>query len=205
MAAYMRHVAPFLGVKTPQRRAAGRPLLQAVRRAGLGPAGVMAVVTALFAQPEREFAYLAIDLLKARIGVFENDAIVRQVFPLIDERPWWDTVDALRAALGRWAGDHLDERTDLVEQLLTGSMWRRRVAITLQIGHGDQTDRELLARAIRANSGDSEFFIRKAIGWALRDFARTDPGWVLDFVERENITGLARREATKHLGEHPGG
>jgi 3-methyladenine DNA glycosylase AlkD len=78
-------------------------------------------------------------------------------------------------------------------------MWRRRVAITLQLGWKHDTDTALLADIVRPNLADTEFFIRKAIGWALRDYAKTNPAWVLDFIAAENVQGLARREATKHL------
>ncbi|MDR2380232.1 MAG: DNA alkylation repair protein [Bifidobacteriaceae bacterium] len=79
------------------------------------------------------------------------------------------------------------------------SLWVRRLAIISQLGRRERTDRSLLAEAIEANLGDPEFFIRKAIGWALRDFARADPAWVRAFVDSHQLSPLSRREAVKHL------
>jgi 3-methyladenine DNA glycosylase AlkD len=199
MAAYMRHVAPFLGVKTPARRAATKPFLTAVRRQPMPVAEVTRLAAALFAMPEREFAYVGVDLLDARIEDFGWDDIVQGVLPLIDVKPWWDTVDGLRAPLGHWANAHREHLRPLSARLLAGSMWCRRLAIILQLGWKDGTDRAVLTQAIRANLADREFFLRKAIGWALRDYARTDPDWVRAFLDDEGVTGLARREAAKHL------
>ncbi|MDR1427559.1 MAG: DNA alkylation repair protein [Bifidobacteriaceae bacterium] len=199
MAAYMRHVAPFLGVKTPARRAATREFIAEVRKSALPPDAVLAAMDALFALPEREFAYLGVDLLGARIEGFGWDGIVQGVVPFLDRNPWWDTVDALQGPVGRWVRGRREYLRPLVEHLLAGTMWRRRVAITMQLGWREATDQALLTQAIRANLADEEFFIRKAIGWALRDYARTDPDWVREFLDAEGIEGLARREAAKHL------
>jgi 3-methyladenine DNA glycosylase AlkD len=121
---------------------------------------------------------------------------------------WWDHVDelasrrvgpilrahptAMVALLRRWAVD--DDR------------WRRRTAIIAQLGSKDTTDVGLLADVLTANLLDGppvtqDFFIRKAVGWALRQHARTDPGWVRAFVStnRERLSQLSYREATKHL------
>jgi 3-methyladenine DNA glycosylase AlkD len=200
MAAYMRHVAPFLGVKTPARKAALRPFLADVRRRAVPPDEVIRAASHLFAMPEREFAYGAIDLLQVRIRDFAWDGIVHGVVPLLDAVPWWDTVDALRMVLSRWAREEDGRLAALAGYLAGGTMWRRRVAITLQLGwHGD-TDTAVLAEVIRANLADPEFFLRKAIGWALRDYGKTNPAWVRAFLDAEPVEGLARREAVKYLG-----
>jgi 3-methyladenine DNA glycosylase AlkD len=116
---------------------------------------------------------------------------------------WWDFVDTVATRLvrpilvadrasvepvvRRWAGD--DE------------LWRRRAAILVQVGARGATDTELLADVIDANVADRQFFIRKAIGWALRDYARTDPDWVRSFVDAraDRPSPLSIREATRHL------
>jgi 3-methyladenine DNA glycosylase AlkD len=199
MAAYMRHVAPFLGVKTPARRAATKGFIAAARRDLVAPSVVLRTMNDLYALAEREFAYLAIDLFQARVQAFDSDAIVHGAVSFIDVRPWWDTVDALRAALGTWIQGRPDQVGSLTEHLLAGSMWCRRVAITVQLGRRGETDQHLLAEVIRRNLDDTEFFIRKAIGWALRDYAKTDPEWVRGFLDANRVTGLAYREATKHM------
>ena len=81
--------------------------------------------------------------------------------------------------------------------------WRRRTAVICQIGAKEGTDTALLAAAIEANAADRDFFLRKGIGWALRQHARTDPQWVRDFVAGHDLSPLSRREALKHLGGSP--
>ena len=87
----------------------------------------------------------------------------------------------------RWSGDE--------------DLWIRRIAILSQLGRRDRVDRELLSDVIEPNLGDREFFIRKAIGWALREYARVDPDWVRSFVAAHDLSPLSRREATKHLAK----
>jgi 3-methyladenine DNA glycosylase AlkD len=198
MAAYMKQIAPFLGLKTPLRRRCSREFLARARAEAWTPAQVLAVMDRLWDLPEREFAYLAIDLLRDRIGVFTYPNL-RAATGFIDRRSWWDIVDGLRAPIGRWLLAHREHHPELHAALMQGAMWQRRVAITAQLGWKDATDLALLNQAIAANLADREFFIQKAIGWALRDYARTDPNWVAWFVEANQVTGLARREATKHL------
>jgi 3-methyladenine DNA glycosylase AlkD len=81
----------------------------------------------------------------------------------------------------------------------SGDLWRRRSGIIVQIGAKASTDITLLTDAIVANLADLDFFIRKAIGWALREYAKTDPTWVRSFVDTHDLSPLSRREATKHL------
>jgi 3-methyladenine DNA glycosylase AlkD len=81
------------------------------------------------------------------------------------------------------------------------NLWLRRVAILGQLGRRDRVDLALLADAIEPNRADPEFFVRKAIGWALREVARWDPDWVRAYVDRVELSPLSRREATKHLGQ----
>jgi 3-methyladenine DNA glycosylase AlkD len=209
MSAYMRDQFPFLGLPRPRRAAIAAPYLKAARH--LPPTRVLAVLNETFALPEREFHYLGIDIFTRAYAGFEPDDIAAAV-PFIDRHAWWDSVDALRKPLSLWtlaqrrsdasstvSGRGAELHRELHERLLGGSMWQRRVAITLQLQWKQDTDAALLADAIVRNAADQEFFIQKAIGWALRDFARTDPGMVLDLIEAAPLTGVARREATKHL------
>jgi 3-methyladenine DNA glycosylase AlkD len=78
--------------------------------------------------------------------------------------------------------------------------WLRRAAVICQVGLRSATEAELLSDAIGANLGDRDFFLRKAIGWALRDYSRTEPDWVRAFVATRELSPLSRREALKHLG-----
>jgi 3-methyladenine DNA glycosylase AlkD len=111
--------------------------------------------------------------------------------------------------------DHVDEVSHRVGELLllfptdvrpvvhrwqrSDDRWLRRASVICQIGARERTDRHLLTEAIDANAADHDFFLRKAIGWALRDYARTDPEWVRAFVVTHDLSPLSVREATKHL------
>ena len=94
------------------------------------------------------------------------------------------------------------DRPDRARWAVGDDRWLRRVAVICQVGAKDRTDRVLLSDAILANAADRDFFLRKAIGWALRDYARTDPAWVRDFVaaHEDELSPLSKREALKHLG-----
>jgi len=116
---------------------------------------------------------------------------------------WWDLVDDVAVHLaGAVRALHPEEMTPVVRGwAIGGDLWLRRTAVICQLGRRAATDRDLLRYAIESNVDDSSFWLRKAIGWALRDLARTDPDWVRAEVARLDgrISSLSRREALKHL------
>ncbi len=121
---------------------------------------------------------------------------------LIIEGAWWDLVDAASWAVGDILGRERVRGTEVVRGWLDDDgVWLRRAAITAQRRLGEDTDTELLADAILASVGSGEFFLDKAIGWALREHAKTDPDWVRTFVaeHEDELAKLSRDEATKHL------
>jgi 3-methyladenine DNA glycosylase AlkD len=197
MRAYMRDQFPFLGVQKPARVAATRDLVRAlpVRDADW----LHDLVRDLWARPEREHQYVAVDVLARHRGRLE-DASLPVLRELVGTRSWWDSVDALAPMIGAAALEHPAWVASLRSWATAEDRWLRRVAIISQLGRGRATDLPRLAAAIEANLGDPEFFIRKAIGWALRDLARHDPDWVRDFVAgHPDLSPLSRREALKHL------
>ncbi|MCY4547666.1 MAG: DNA alkylation repair protein [Defluviicoccus sp.] len=127
-------------------------------------------------------------------------------FPLIEELvvtgAWWDYVDAIA---GRGVGTMLAAHPGATKAVLRGwakddNIWKRRTAILAQLRARKATDAKLLADAIRPSIGNPEFFLRKGIGWALREYSKTDPVWVTAFVgSHPGLSGLSRREALKHL------
>lgn len=194
MQAYMKDVAPFLGVPAPARRAATRPL-------GRPPADLLPdVCRALWREPEREFAYVAADWLvaAARRGPAEWLGLCRE---LVRSRSWWDTVDVLAHAVGALVVAHPALVAEMDRWVADEDMWVARAAILHQLGRQALTDRERLFRLCLARADDPRFFICKAIGWALRDLAWTDPGAVAAFVDRHRavLSPLSVREATKNL------
>ena len=195
---YMRNKFPFVGAKTPERKLQTRPLIKASRQ--WTEAEVLARVAAIYARPEREYQYAAIDLARAHVREY-NRADLLQLRPLFLDRPWWDSVDALRPLYGDYVRLHPAELTDVFDMFAhQDSFWLRRVGITLQLHSKAQTDTQLLQQAIEADLTTDEFFIQKAIGWALRQYSKTNPDWVRAFFDsHDGMSTLAIREGSKYI------
>lgn len=194
MAAYMKHHFAFLGIKSPERRVATRGLIRDQRDA------VIECAEALWALPHREYQYVACDLLERHAKALPAPALPR-VLKLVTAKSWWDTVDALAKVVGTLAQNE-PKLVPRVEKLATHeNMWLRRIAILHQLGYGAGTDVERLTRICLANAADPEFFIRKAIGWALREYAHHDPDAVRGILKQHGarLSALTKREAAKHL------
>lgn len=199
MRAYMKDRFPFYGIGTDPRR---RLLRSFVEERGGWPEVEMARVLCkqLWDEPEREPHYCGQELLekRARHLTVEDLPLIEH---LVIRQSWWDTVDVLATKLAgeilRRDPDHLVPAT--TRWLDSENFWLQRTAILCQLKWKDKTDRVVLSRAIERTRDSSEFFLRKAIGWALREYAKTDPEWVRGFVGRTELSPLSRREALKHL------
>ena len=202
MRAYMQDQFAFLGIHATPRRQALRAL------PGLkdwtAPA-LLALAEALWALPEREFQYAAVDLLAKYHRQLDLQSL-QSLIALVQRKSWWDSVDALAGVVGdillqaRQQGH--DGQHTMDSCLGHSNVWVRRVAMLHQLGWKEQTDENrLLTYALRLAS-EPDFFIRKAIGWALRDYARTRPEAIRAFLAQHGqvFSGLTRREAGKHLG-----
>lgn len=207
MQAYMKSAMPYRGVPTPARRRLVRAVL-----AERMPSDRMtweATVRDLWDRAAyREERYVAVDVCRHRSARhWQDPATVGLYDHLVVSGAWWDYVDAVAIALlGPILRSDPKELAPVVRRwAVDDDMWRRRSSLIIQIGSKSATDVDLLADVVTANLDGHVFFIRKAIGWALRDYARTDPGWVRSFVDRtDGLSPLARREATKHLGYDAG-
>lgn len=200
MAAYMNDRFRFLGVKTPARRRASTPLITASKQESID--AVVAQAYELRAQPEREFHYVAGDLLRANQQRLRADHIT-DLEHFVTADAWWDTVDALASpTVGTMIRTHPELVSTLDEWIDDDDFWLARVAIIHQLRFGADTDADRLFRYAVRRAGDPEFFIRKAIGWALREYAKSDPDAIRSFVgdHRDVLAPLTVREATKHLG-----
>lgn len=200
MAAYMKTDMPFYGVKKPQRDLVLREMTRRFPMAGRDD--YVAGVLELWSMPHREEKYLAIALARSddRFVDLDSVALYRR---LIIEGAWWDFVDDVAVHLvgGVHRADR-DRMTPILDAWVDDPvMWLRRTAIIAQLGHGADTDADRLFDYCLRRAAEKEFFIRKAIGWALRQYARTDPGAVRAFVlsHRQAWSALTFREATKHL------
>ena len=200
MQAYMKSTLPYLGVRVPEVRRLTRAVAQE-HPFGSG-ADMEAAVRELWTEAEfREERYAATALLDTRsarpLRSPESMALLRD---LIVSGAWWDHVDELARRVGELRARWPEQITaELITWATADDIWLRRVSIICQLGAGRDTDLDLLTTAIDANVTEREFFLRKAIGWALRDYARTDPDWVRAFVAARELSPLSRREALKHL------
>jgi len=194
MAAYMKDQFSFLGVASPERRAAQREALGDWRAPTEDELSDFA--RACWAKDEREFQYAACDTLIRHVKRIGPDAL-DLCEDLITHKPWWDTTDALAS---RVVAFHA--RRPVIERWLTsGNLWLERTAIIHQLGYKQATDEAFLFDACLTHAASTEFFHRKAIGWALRQYAKVSPDAVRIFVtdHADELSGLSKREALKHL------
>jgi 3-methyladenine DNA glycosylase AlkD len=200
MAAYMKTDQPFYGVQKPGRSAIFNEMID--RFAPGDRDDYRTAVLALWGQPHREEQYFAIGFAKAfpRYITLSSVPLYRR---LIVEGAWWDFVDDIATSLvGSVLRNQRDPMTPKIRAWIDDrDLWLRRTAIIGQLGHKEATDESLLFDTCAARLDEREFFIRKAIGWALRDYAKTNPEAVRSFVldHRTDMSGLSLREATKHL------
>ncbi|SEQ43229.1 3-methyladenine DNA glycosylase AlkD [Lentzea xinjiangensis] len=196
MQAYMKSAMPFLGVPKPRRAA----LLKSLPRVDDPDEWLDAVRTLWREATYREERYVALALSGDRR--FQSAGLLPWFDEMIVTGAWWDYVDEIASKL---VGPLLRSapgvvRPHVLRWSADADRWRRRTSIICQLGAKGATDVELLAACVDANVDDPDFFLRKGIGWALREYAKTDPGWVRAFVEaRPGLSPLSRREALKHL------
>ena len=200
MQAYMKSATPFLGVRVPAMRTLTRG--EAKLRPFATSADLIDTVLRLWREAAyREERYAAITLLDTPAARRHRDpALLPALEELIVTGAWWDYVDELAHRAGDLLLSWLAEvRPAILTWTRSEDRWLRRASIICQLGMRDRADVELLTVTIEAAIGDSDFFLRKAVGWALRDYARTDPAWVRSFAETHDLSPLSRREALKHL------
>lgn len=200
MAAYMKTDDPFWGIKKPRQV----PVLKAMVKQYqvTSQRAYRSNVLDLWALPHREEKYAAIQYAKAfkEFQVPQSMPLFRK---LIREGAWWDSVDDIAINLTGmvWLRFRPETETLMDEWIEDKNLWIRRSAIIGQLKHKESTDTKRLYAYCRAQAADTDFFIRKAIGWALRQQARIDPDGVRGFLAEmgDSLSGLSRREAAKHL------
>jgi 3-methyladenine DNA glycosylase AlkD len=198
MKKYMRDQFEYLGIKSPQFKLL---MKEHIAEHGLPPADELdEIARELWSLPQREFQYAATSLI-GRMEEKLPKGFAKTFEYLITHKSWWDTVDSLAGGI---IGVYFHRFPDMQAKTLakwrkSDNFWLRRTCILFQLNHKKETDFDLLCDIIRENLGSQEFFINKAIGWALRQYARTDPQAVKKFVRATDLNPLSRREAMKHL------
>lgn len=195
MEKYMKNHFLFAGVPKPERFTLQKPLLD--QSLALPVSDLLELVVTYYGQQEREYQYLAIDLVQKNVNRLSFEELTG-LLPLVSQKEWWDSIDSWRKVYSAWA--KRQQETKAVFQLFEKQedFWLRRIAITLQLGFKEETDVVLLSQAIEEDRLTAEFFIQKAIGWELRDYSKTNPLWVKKQLQGE-WSKLVVREASKYL------
>jgi 3-methyladenine DNA glycosylase AlkD len=196
MASYMKNKFPFFGIKTPLRKELFSVFL---KKNGLPMLSELhTVISALWDLPEREYQYVAISLFdKFKKKYREEDILLAE--KIITEKSWWDTVDGIAAWI---AGDYFRKFPEKIKPVTrrwmdSENIWLQRSALLFQLRYKQHTDEDLLFSYIKELTSSTEFFIRKAIGWTLREYSKTNPHRVQQFTDVTPMSGLSKREALK--------
>jgi 3-methyladenine DNA glycosylase AlkD len=198
MERYMKGNFPFLGIRTPERRKLTKEFF--------ADTGILKepfqheLVSKLWKKEEREYQYAACDYITSSLKkLVKEDMLFME--KLITEKSWWDTVDTLAAhPVGRIASDHPEDIEKTVRGWAFGSdLWLRRTSIIFQLRYKQNTREDILYEFISQNAGSKEFFIQKAIGWALREYSKTNPESVRSFISSTSLAPLSIREGSKYL------
>ena len=197
MSKYMRNLFLFYGLPTPKRRALYKDFLKDEIKKKIIDWDLL---DRCFEDEHREFQYFVIDYLSKMQKILNyND--LEHIKKYIKSKQWWDTIDGFYKIIGDIA--FVDNRINklMLEWSTDEDFWLRRIAINYQICRKDKTDTVLLEKILLNNFGSSEFFINKAIGWSLRDYSKTNPKWVRDFLEKykDKMDKLSIEEAGKYI------
>lgn len=196
MKAYMKNKFEFLGVKTPARR----KLTKAFFKQQTDSVIDWNFINEAWKNPYRELQYTALDYLEIRKKLLTPSDLPR-LKKQAQTKSWWDTIDFLDRLVGSIIARFPETKEIIVAWSCDEDIWLRRLAIDHQLLRKEKTDTKLLEKILVNNLGRTEFFINKAIGWALRDYSKTNPDWVKDFIERYRVemAALSIREGSKYL------
>ena len=196
MKAYMKNQFEFLGVRTPIRRQISKIVFKKNHNSTID----WDFINQAWENPYREMQYVVLDYLQLKqTSLASND--LTKVKELAQTKPWWDTIDFLSRSVGYICLHYPETKKIVLDWSTDEDIWLRRLAIEHQLLQKEQTDVLLLEQILLNNLDQTEFFINKAIGWALRDYSKTNPDWVRDFIQmhKEGLTSLSIREGSKYL------
>lgn len=196
--AYMRNKFEFLGIDAPTRK----KVLSALLKENPLPEveKLEALSLYLWRLPEREYQFVALDILQKQAKKLREQDI-EWIEELIVSKSWWDTVDGLAAwVCGTYFKMYPSQIPGLTQKWMNSrNMWLQRACLLFQLKYKKDTDTELLQKLILDLADHPDFFIRKAIGWVLREYSKTDANWVHKFLEINTVSNLSRKEGSKYL------
>ena len=197
MSKYMQDKFRFLGVRGTTRTEIYKKYFPDARKTKIID---WDFVESCWNKEEREFQYVVVYYLKAMQKFLKREDISKLKY-LIVTKSWWDTVDLLAKVIGSLVIRIEGYDQIMLEWSKDSNIWLKRVAILYQLSLKEKVDKQILERILVGNLGDSEFFINKAIGWALRDYSKYNPEWVREFIKKnkDNMANLSIREASKYI------
>ena len=196
MAKYMKDKFSYFGINSPTRKEISKTLL--TRQLIPQISDMPVIAKELWNQPQREVQYFTLDLL-SKYSRKAPSGWIDLYEELITTKSWWDTVDGLAA---NQVGMHFQRYPELIKKytnswMVSGNIWLQRTCLIFQLRYKDQTDFEMLKSFIVPLASSNEFFLRKAIGWALRQYGKFNPAAVIDFVESQPMSNLSKNEALR--------
>ena len=197
MSKYMQDKFRFLGVRGTTRTEIYKKYFPDARKTKIID---WDFVESCWNKEEREFQYVVVYYLKAMQKFLKREDISKLKY-LIVTKSWWDTVDLLAKVIGSLVIRIEGYDQIMLEWSKDSNIWLKRVAILYQLSLKEKVDKQVLDKILVNNLGDSEFFINKAVGWALRDYSKYNPEWVREFIKKnkENMANLSIREASKYI------
>jgi len=197
MEAYMRHQFSFLGIAAPERNVLYKKYFPSAKKTKVID---WDFVDTCWEKEPREYQYVVANYLKVMQSYLTKDDLPK-LEHLVVTKSWWDTVDILDRVVGSLVYDKPELGEIILQWSLSDNIWLRRVAIDHQLLRKEKTDVRLMEKILLNNLNQTEFFINKAIGWALRDYSKTNPEWVASFIEKnkERMAELSIKEASKYL------
>ncbi len=199
MEAYMKNQFSYLGLPSPLRMQLEKPFIQQWKKQKIET--ILPLIFALHRQNEREFMYTAQRLFMASLNKLTYENLI-QIIPLLKVNSWWDNSDGYNMTFKRF----FKKNPQYIEKFIShyscnDNLWICRLAIICQLGLKEKTNQPALEKAIKSNMHNQDFFIQKAIGWALRNYGETNPHFVRSFVENAAhiLSPLAKREALRRI------
>lgn len=201
--AYMRNQFVYFGMEAKLWRSITKDHF---KKYGVPAKKELPVITKeLWSLPEREYQYFAVEMITAAKKQWD-EKVITLIEYCITHKSWWDSVDQaaslLTGAYFKLFPHRKHEVTDKWNR--SNNCWLQRSSLLFQKAYKKDTDTEMLARYIIHLAGSKEFFVQKAIGWALREYSKTDPRWVVKFVKTNKLASLSEREAMKRIKNLPG-
>lgn len=196
MKAYMKDQFEFLGVKTPVRRKLSKVFFKKNSSLAID----WKFIHQAWDNPYREMQYVVLDYLQLKQKALTPSDLPK-IKKLAQTKPWWDTIDFLCRSVGYISLHYPETKKIVLDWSRDKDFWLRRIAIDHQLLQKEETDVQLLEQILINNLNQTEFFINKAIGWALRDYSKTNPDWVLEFIEKykDKLSKLSIKEGSKYL------